>query len=238
MIRLDWPPYGISVAGPNTSLTTAAAADLLAQLVDRLGLQRFSLVATSNGANVALDFNARYPNRIDALALSVLPLARPSQTRHVDGRIKVLSWLHQKFLPNYHSHLWYRLIVQDTTAPGFKPPDELVEMMYQMNNLPGAAQRQRDYIDSNTRLFRTSDVGASAAAVRVPVLLQWCARDTVISQSAEASVARFTGAPVQLIRYDDVGHFPMWEDAERFSADLGAFLDRVHRAASGVTASM
>ena len=110
--------------------------------------------------------------------------------------------------------------------------------MYQMNNLPGAAKRQGEYIASNTQLFRTRDVGASAAAVRVPVLLQWCELDTVISQSAEASVARFTGTRVQLIRYPGIGHFPMWEDPQRFANDLGQFLDGIHRPDVGVAASM
>jgi pimeloyl-ACP methyl ester carboxylesterase len=227
IIRLDWPPYGVSGLDPKGQYTTARAADLLAGLMDQMGLQRFHLVATSNGVNVALDFNARYPDRLDSLALSILPLERPSQTRKVDTRIRALGWFHKNFLPDYHSRYWYRLIIEDTTRPGYVPPDELVEMMYQTNNLPGAAQRQRDYIDSNTRLFKTSDVGAGAAAVRAPVLIQWCALDTVISQSAQATVARFSNAAVQLIEYPDVGHFPMWEDTERFTQDLLAFLDRI-----------
>jgi pimeloyl-ACP methyl ester carboxylesterase len=226
VVRFDWPPYGISGPDPRGAYTTARAARLLAGLVDQLGLQRFSLVATSNGANVALEYNASHPGRIRALALSVLPLERPSQTRAVDWRIRLLGWFHNRFLPDYHPKYWWRLILEDTTPPGFTPPAELVEQMYDMNNLPGAAQRQRDYIASNTRLFATTDIGAIAGQVTVPVLLQWCEQDTVISQSAGSSVARFTHAPVTLIRYPQFGHFPMWEHPDLFTRDLAAFLDR------------
>ena len=66
--------------------------------------------------------------------------------------------------------------------------------------------------------------------VRVPVLLQWCGYDTVISQGAAPTVARFKNTTVTLIEYPDVGHFPMWEIPERFSeyadvsqADYGKF---------------
>ena len=229
IIRVDWPPYGISSPDPSGVYTTARAADLLAGLVDSLALDSFSLVATSNGANIALEYNARHPGRVAALALSVLPLERPSQTRKVDRRIQAMSWFHEKLLPNYHSKLWYRLILEDTTSPGFVPPDVLVDMMYDMNNLPGATQRQREYIASNTRLFKTTDVGAVAEKVTVPVLLQWCELDTVISQTAERSVARFTNAPVTLIRYPQLGHFPMWENPTLFSTDLARFLEAARR---------
>ena len=57
-----------------------------------------------------------------------------------------------------------------------------------------ALERQRQYIAANTKAFKTSDVGAVAELVRVPVLLQWCEIDTVISQGAERSIARFRRA--------------------------------------------
>lgn len=224
VVRLDWPPYGLSGTDPRGVYTTARAAELVAALVDDLKLEPFTLVATSNGANVALEYVARHPDRVRALALSVLPLERPSQTREVDWRIRALRWFHVRLLPDWRSRTWWRLILEDTASPGFVPDEAFVDSIYQANNLPGAAQRQREYIASNTKLFQTTDVGAVAAKVTVPVLLQWCELDTVISQGAEKSVARFANAPVKLVRYPDLGHFPMWEDPDRFTADLAAFI--------------
>jgi pimeloyl-ACP methyl ester carboxylesterase len=226
VLRLDWPPYGLSGPDPTAEHTTARAADLIAGLLDHLQVDQFSLVATSNGVNVALDYNARYPGHVNAMALSVLPLERPSQTREIDWRIRALMWFHNRFLPDWHSKYWWRLVLEDTTPPDFTPPDEMVDMMYDMNNLPGAAQRQREYIASNVRLFQTIDMGAQAEEVTVPVLVQWCEQDTVISQDVEATLARFTRAPVTLISYPQFGHFPMWEDPDLFTADLAAFLNR------------
>lgn len=227
-VRLDWPPYGVSGLDPSGVYTTARAAELLAGLVDHLKLDNFTLVATSNGVNVALEYYKNHPQRVRALALSVLPLERPSQTRQVDWRIRALGWFHNKFLPDYHSKYWFRMILDDTTPPDFVPPEDFVATIYDGNNLPGAAQRQREYIASNTRLFKTSDVGAVAGQVTVPVLIQWCVQDTVISQSAEQSVARFAQAPVTLINYPQFGHFPMLEDPDLFAKDLTLFLDKVN----------
>ena len=229
IVRLDWPPYGVSGPDPSGNYTTARAAALLSGLVDQMKLGRFALVSTSNGANVALEYNAHHAEHVQAMAFSILPLERPSQTRKVDWRIKAMMWFHTRFLPDWHSHIWYRLILTDTTPDSFAPTSEMVDMMYDMNNLPGAVARQKAYIDSNTRLFKTIDVGAIAEKVTAPVLLQWCGYDTVISQGPAASIRRFTHTTVDLVSYPDAGHFPMFEIPDRFSADLGRFLDRVMR---------
>ena len=109
----------------------------------------------------------------------------------------------------------------------------MVDQITEMNNLPGALDRQAQYIQANVKAFKTGDVGAVAEAVRVPVLLQWCSFDDVISQSAEASVRRFTNTRVDLIKYPDLGHFPMWEKPEKFTHDLRNWLD--HQSAPPVT---
>jgi pimeloyl-ACP methyl ester carboxylesterase len=57
VIRVDWPPYGLS--GPNPKgYTTPEAARLVGLVLDRLGVKKVAVVATSNGSNVALQLNA------------------------------------------------------------------------------------------------------------------------------------------------------------------------------------
>jgi pimeloyl-ACP methyl ester carboxylesterase len=226
IIRVDWPPYGLS--GPNPKgYTTPEAARLVGLVLDQLGVQKVAVVATSNGSNVALQLNADKPERIAAMAFSILPLERPSQTRKVDWRIRQMLAFHEAVLPEYHPLYYYQLVFDDTGHPGWKVPAFLPQMMYDMSNLPGAIRNQKAYLAANVKLFKTKDVGAIAAKVTAPVLLQWCERDTVISQGPEASVARFTHTRVKLVRYPDVGHWPMWEIPDRFAADVGGFLDGV-----------
>ena len=231
VIRLDWSPYGLSGPDPTGQHTTARAAQLLDGLLRQLEVDRFTLVSTSNGANVALEYNRQFPGHATAMAFSVLPLERPSQTRVIDWRLRAMMPFHEYLVPDWRSHLWFRLILEDTTPDKFEPTAQMVDSIYATANLPGALQRQREYIADNARLFQTSDVGAVAEAVKVPVLLQWCSYDTVISQGAQASIDRFTNTRVELIEYRDLGHFPMWEDPVRFTRDLVAFIDRENAAA-------
>jgi pimeloyl-ACP methyl ester carboxylesterase len=226
VVRFSWPPYGLSGPDPKGEYTTPRAADLMDGLMKALGHDKFAVVATSNGSNVALEFNRRYPGHATAMAFSMLPLERPSQTRKVDWRLKAMLAFHKNFVPDWRHKEFWRLVLEDTTPPGFIPRPEIAERMRDMNNLPGALDRQAQHIAANAKLFKTSDVGAVAESVRVPVLLQWCSYDTVISQGAQASVKRFTNTKVELIEYPQLGHFPMWENPDLFTRDLKAFLDR------------
>jgi pimeloyl-ACP methyl ester carboxylesterase len=224
LVRLDWPPYGVSGPDPKGVYSTPRAAELVAGFVAALDLPPFTLVSTSNGANVALEYASRQPERLEAMAFSILPLERPSQTRHVAWPMKWLSKFHARFLPDWRSRTFWRLVLETTTPPGFSPTAAMVDPIYWANNQPGALERQRQYIAANTLAFKTSDVGAVAGTVRVPVLLQWCGYDTVISQGAAPTVSRFTSTTVTLLEYPEVGHFPMWEIPERFSEDLAAWV--------------
>ena len=226
VVRFDWPPYGLSGPDPTGIYSTPRAAELMDGLMRALGHDRFAIVATSNGSNVALEYNRRYPGHATAMAFSMLPLERPSQTRKVDWRLTAMLAFHKHLLPDWRHREFWRLVLKDTTPTGFEPRPEIVDRIRDMNNLPGALERQASYIAANVKLFKTSDVGAVAETVHVPVLLQWCGYDTVISQGAQASVKRFVNTKVELIEYPQLGHFPMWEDPELFTHDLKAFLDR------------
>jgi len=236
IIRVDWSPYGLSGADPTGNYTNARAAQLVGGVLDALKVGKVAVLSTSNGANVALQLNADRPNRIAALSFSILPLERPSQTRTIDWKIRAALAFHENILPYHHPKFYYRWILEDTSHPGWQVPDDAVQLAYDMANLPGVIPRQKAYIASNVKLFKTTDVGAIAATVTAPTQLVWCDLDTVISQGPETTTRRFTNTKVDVVRYRDVGHWPMWEQPDRFSRDVKAFLDRTVGPAAPVQA--
>lgn len=237
VIRVDWSPYGLSGPDPKRGYSNVRAAHLVSGVLDALKVDKVAVISTSNGANVALQLNADQPNRISAMSFSILPLERPSQTRAIDWKIKAALAFHEKWLPYYHPKFYYRWIFEDTSHPGWDVPDALPQMMYDMANMPGVIPPQKAYIASNTKLFKTTDVGAIAATVKAPTQLIWCELDTVISQGPEATTRRFTNTKVDVVRYPDVGHWPMWEQPDRFAKDVKAFLDRTVGAQTPTAAS-
>lgn len=232
VVRFDWPPYGLSGPDPKGVYTTPRAAELMDGLMRALGHDRFALVSTSNGANVALEYNRAYPGHATAMAFSILPLERPSQTRKIGARMMELIAEQKAKTPQWRSHAFFREVLKDTTPPGFEPKDWMVDSIFDADNLPGAYANQAALLAANVELFKTDIVRRETEAVTVPVLLQWCTYDTVISQSAEESKGRFPNARVDYIEYPTLGHFPMWENPRLFTRDLKAFLDRQRKPAA------
>lgn len=75
----------------------------------------------------------------------------------------------------------------------------------------------------NQTLGRKMDYSAALSAIRVPTLIVHGRQDAIITfRGAELSAAAIGHA--QLIAYDDVGHAPFAEDAERFNRDLDCFM--------------
>ncbi|WDF74868.1 alpha/beta fold hydrolase [Novosphingobium sp. KACC 22771] len=232
VVRFDWSPYGLSGPDPKGVYTTPRAAELMDGLMRKLGHDRFALVSTSNGANVALEYNRAYPGHVTAMAFSILPLERPSQTRKIGTRMMELVAEQKAKTPQWRSHAYFREVLKDTTPPGFEPQDWMVDSIFDADNLPGAYVNQAALLAANVELFKTDIVKRETEAVTVPVLLQWCTYDTVISQSAAESRARFPNAQVDYIEYPTLGHFPMWENPKLFTRDLKAFLDRQRKPAA------
>lgn len=69
VIRYDRPGRGLSDPGPPEPWSFDAEVDLLAGLVDALGLTRFALLGASSGAAVAAAVAARDPARVSRLVL-------------------------------------------------------------------------------------------------------------------------------------------------------------------------
>jgi non-heme chloroperoxidase len=66
----------------------------------------------------------------------------------------------------------------------------------------------------------------------VPTMITHGRRDQLIlPQAAEMTAAAIKGATVSY--YDDCGHAPFYEDADRYNRELAAFVSRVWRGGGG-----
>ena len=62
VIRFDLPGFGLTGADPSGDYSDARSVQVLAALMDRLGLQRASLVGNSIGGKIAWKFAALHPD--------------------------------------------------------------------------------------------------------------------------------------------------------------------------------
>ena len=228
MIRFDWPPYGLSSdASPSTGMP--GVVSLLDQLVTQEKVAHFTLVGTSSGATIAVLYAAAHPDKVRALALSALPLEAPPPTKFSKA-MWAMIWAHENLVPNYYPKFYYRQSLSELYGRQERLKDETIDWYYQTNTVPGGFERVRGYLAANKKSVWSHGAGKQAAAITVPVLLQWGDRDLVLPIAlATKAVAQFSGARVTLIQYPDAGHYPMLEIPDETGRDLEAFLDRVTR---------
>lgn len=227
VIRVDWPPYGLSV-DPKPSTGLEGVVKLIERFVDQEKLGQLTLIGSSSGATLSVLYAAAHPERVKALALSTLPLAAPPPTEFSRWE-EAMIWTHETLVPNYYPKFYYRSVLASLYGEPSRLKPETVDWYYETNNLPGGFARVREYYGANKKAVWSKGAGQEAAAINVPVLLQWGDRDPVLAAPlADKAVAQFSHAPVTLIHYPDVSHYPMIELPEKTGSDLQAFLDRVH----------
>lgn len=224
VIRFDWPPYGLSTdTAPSRGMP--GIVELLEKIVERKGLDSFVLVGTSSGSTIATLYTAKHPEKVRALALSTLPLKAPPPPEF-SRLLWSMVWVHENLVPNYYPPYYYRVSLSELYGKPERLTDETVEWYYQTNNIPGGFDNVRQYYTANQKAVWAKGAGDEAAQIRVPILLQWGDADPVLPKYlSDDAVKQFSNAPVDVIHYPDVSHYPMLELPEKTGADLRTWLD-------------
>ncbi|OYZ43671.1 MAG: hypothetical protein B7Y31_03415, partial [Novosphingobium sp. 16-62-11] len=69
VIRFDLPGFGLTGADPTGDYSDARAVQLMAGLMDQLGVARASVIGNSLGGRIAWTFAAQQPDRVERLVL-------------------------------------------------------------------------------------------------------------------------------------------------------------------------
>jgi len=222
VIRMDFPPYGLSGPDPK-GYSTDRAVELLGGLMDQLGLEKANLGGTSNGALVAAVFAIRNPARVNKLVVSTLPNGRPPKRTPAPELIqgaKINAWT-----TPYQTEMFYRAFLRDVFARPERATDALIRQYLDINNRAGAKAWVDAYIDTQYKLWDVTDVDAMYAGLTTPTLLQWGDGGKVLPPFVGDKVqSQLKNAPLTMKRYADAGHMPMLELPEQTAQDALEFL--------------
>lgn len=69
VISLDLPGADLSAADPDADYSDERSLEILLALLDRLKIERISLLGNSLGGRIAWRFAVAYPERVDSLVL-------------------------------------------------------------------------------------------------------------------------------------------------------------------------
>jgi len=219
VIRYDMPGFGLTGPSPAGDYRIEAYALLLADLLDRLGVQRCVVAGNSFGGYVAWVFALLHPGRAERLIL-VDAAGYPQASTSVPlafriARMPLLGRLTGKLLPRAMVEASVRNVYGD---PARVTP-ELVDRYYDLARRAG----NRRALGERFRQAGPGVLSARVAELSLPTLILWGARDRLIPPESGARFNREI-AGSRLVLFPELGHVPQEEDAARTVAEVQAFL--------------
>lgn len=220
----DLPGAGFSARPAAMDRRFSGLADQLLRFIDGLGLERVNLIATSHGGALAMKLAAVAPSRVNRMVL-VAPVNPWSESGRWQLRLTgwPAGWVLRRFLPRLLplNRIFMRRLYGD---PRLIAPATCAAYAAPLR-IPGTAEHFLEILktwESDVQLL-AQDLRSGSALTRIPTLLIWGTRDTVVyPRSAEPLLRVFRDA--RLVWIEGAGHLPYEEAPEQFNRAVGEFL--------------
>lgn len=216
VIRYDLPGSGLTGADPTGDYSQARGVRVLSALMDKLAIQRASLIGNSMGGRLAWNFAAQCPGRVDKLVLISpdgfeSPGYEYGKRPDVSGFVKLMRYVLPKSL------------LRTNLAPAYADPAHLTEATltryYDLMLAPGV----RDAMITRMQQTVLEPPEPILRRIAAPTLLLWGVKDAIIPI---ANAADYTKALPNsaLVALPDLGHVPQEEKPKDSLAPVVAFL--------------
>ncbi len=218
VVRFDLPGFGLTGVDPTGDYSDTRAGQIIAGLMDRLGLRRATIAGSSLGGRVAWVFAAEHPERVDKLILiSPDGFASPGLEYGKKPDVPLMMRPLPYVLP--------RPMLRASLAPAYGDPKHLTEdrvrVYYDMMLAPGVRRAVIDRMAQDVR----QDPVARLRTIKAPTLLLWGERDGMIPFANAADyAAALPDATVAAL--PGLGHVPFEEAPDVSLAPVFAFLAR------------
>jgi pimeloyl-ACP methyl ester carboxylesterase len=217
LIRLDLPGFGLTGASPANDYSEEKDLAILTHFVDKLGLEKFSVVGHSMGGKMAWSLAASQPERVQALVL-MAPDGFP-ETKDIGTKpyeVPAIMGLIKFVLPKY--------LVRKSIEPAFLDADALndalVNRYFDMLRAPGV--RGAILERSNQTIY--TDPVPRLKAIKAPTLLIWGEKDQMIPSTNAQSYANVLSNSTTVL-IPKLGHLLQEEQPEKGLAAVMQFLD-------------
>ena len=218
VIRFDLPGAGLSEPDSTGDYTDARTVELLSALMDRLGIERASLIGNSIGGRIAWTFAAEKPERVAKLVL-VSPdgFASPGiaygQKPEVPAMVHVMRYV----LP--------KPLVRTNLAAAYGDPtaltEETLDRYYDLMLAPGVRAAMIARMEQSVR----TDPVPLLRRIQVPVLLLWGEKDAMIPVGNAADYQKAL-PDSRLVSFPDLGHVPQEEAPAQSLIPVRTFLEK------------
>jgi pimeloyl-ACP methyl ester carboxylesterase len=218
LIRPDIPGFGLTGPDPTGDCSAERRVEILAALLDRLGVERSAVAGNSLGGLLALKFAMTFPERTDRLVL-LNAAGHPYQVR---GGMTMLDLAAMPVLGGILSRITPRFVVARAVREVYQDASlvtpDLIQRHYDLLRRRGNREALRKGLATEWTLEREA-----IRSLEQPTLILWGASDRLIA----AEVAELFHQDIpdsQLVVYGDAGHVPMEETPAQSGRDVRAFL--------------
>jgi pimeloyl-ACP methyl ester carboxylesterase len=218
VVRFDLPGSGLSEPDPTGDYSDARSLQILAALMDQLGIAQADLIGNSIGGRLAWSFAARNPDRVDKLVL-VSPdgFASPGFEYGKAPQVPAILGVMRYVLP--------KAALRMNLAPAYGDKTRLTEdtlnRYYDLILAPGVRRAMIMRMEQTV----LEDPQPLLARIKVPVLLVWGEKDAMIPASNAADYQRSLPDSI-LALLPGLGHVPMEEDPQTSLVPVKEFLER------------
>jgi pimeloyl-ACP methyl ester carboxylesterase len=214
-------------AKPMGDYSLGAHAATLRDLIDRLEVDRVTLVGHSLGGGIAMQFCYLFPDRVDRLVLvasgglgrAVSPLLRSAALPGAELVLPLIAsaWVRERG----------QALGRVLAKVGWRASSDTSEAWQGFVSLADAESRRaflattRAVVDPGGQTVTAHD--HLPLTVEIPTLIVWGTRDRMIpTWHAATAQQSFPGSRVEL--FEGAGHFPHLDEPERFAHLLGGFI--------------
>lgn len=225
VITLDLPGHGLTRAEDPSQANIERFTDVVHEVTQDLGVDRFTLAGNSMGGNTAWSYALRYPETLDGLIL-VAASGWPEEEGEGDDSPFIFTLLSNPIARTIMKDLdmtsFTRSGLESSYTDQAFVTDELVERYVALSRAPG----HRETLLAIMAGDRVPATPEAVSAIQVPTLVMWGRDDNLVPVSGAQKFAdAIEGA--QLIVYDNVGHLPQEENAVQSIEDVRAFMTEV-----------
>lgn len=203
VIRFDLPGFGLTGPDPTGDYSDGRSVEVLAALMDQLGVGRASVVGNSLGGKIAWNFAVRHPDRVDRLVL-ISPDGFASPGFEYGRKVSVPPVM--RLLP----YVLPKPLLRMSLAPAYANPATLTDATVTRYRDLMLAPGVRRAILARTEQVMLQDPVPLLRRIEAPTLLLWGEKDAMIPFSNAADYLR-TIPHATLVALPGLGHVPFEE---------------------------
>ena len=209
VIRMDLPAFGITGPNKNADYSIEAYTTFLQSFLEKIGLEKFHLAGNSLGGNIAWNYTADYPDKVEKLILldsSGLPTNKSQPAIFKMAKTPLLNSLFLYITPRF----LIKKNIEEVYEDDSKITDKLINRYHKMALRVGNRQA---FIDRAKTDFKPDAIANQnkLKSIQTPTLLIWGAKDLWIPLDNGIRMDRIlVNSTLKVI--ENSGHVPMEEN--------------------------